>query len=76
MKTDTYEMGLAHSALAKCAGVEYAELPFEDQRRLCWDFLDAEREDECSAPEYVGRIGRGNLAEYLKCLRAGDARRA
>ena len=62
-------MSLAHEGLARFGGLEYANLDFSDQRRLSWDYCDAEREDGCSIPEYLRRIGTGNLKVYAQSFR-------
>lgn len=68
--SDNTALRLTHECLANLAGLEYTELPLEDQRRICLDFLDARREDGCGVPAYLKRIGIGNLSSYADCLRA------
>lgn len=60
------------AALQTAAQSEYLALSREDQQRVNADFCGA----DCSAIEYMRRIGAGNLQAYADCLAAGERRRA
>lgn len=57
-------MFLAHEALDHAWQEEWQALNDTNKDKVARDFLAA----EITAGEYVGRILRGNLASYTKCL--------
>lgn len=62
--------GLAYAGMERCSPVEWFALTSEQQSMVACDLLDASHTDKCSIPEYLERIGKGNLAKYVKCLEA------
>ena len=61
---DAMMMFLAHEALDHAWQEEWRALNDTNKNKVARDFLAA----EITASEYVGRIWRGNLAIYTKCL--------
>lgn len=67
--------GTYRVTLSICGGEEFDSLSADAQERLALDFRAACDETQyLSGPEYLRRIGRGNIRAYLDCLRAGDAK--
>lgn len=60
--------GLAYAQLEVLAGAEFIHLSSPDQSAIACNLLDASHADKCSTREYLGRIGKGNLAKYAKHL--------
>lgn len=50
---------------------EYHNLNESDKSLVARDALAAFNEDGCLVSEYLARIGTGNLASYVSCLKAG-----
>ena len=61
--------------LVAAFGDEYTRLTTRDRRLVVEDYHEALIEDRCSVAEYRRRIGKGNLASYVACLRVGADRR-
>ena len=64
----------SHCALIGALGSEYWQLAVSDRALVRADYEDAYAEDATSAKGYQARIGKGNLASYVRCLRV-NARR-
>lgn len=63
--------GIAYAQLENHSSGEFIDLDSKQQSMIACDLLDAtnDENDKCSTPEYLRRIGKGNLANYAKCLR-------
>ena len=67
--------GHAFGILEKVFGAEWVAVESAaDRAMIAEDYLDAAHEDDCSVREYQRRIGRGNLASYIRTLNAGKGR--
>ena len=65
----------AAGALGRAFGKEYSGFDAADYKVLLTDFVNAARDEKKTFDEmatvYVRRIGKGNLASYVRTLRAG-----
>lgn len=67
--------GIADAQLESSAlGAEYIVLGSDDAKLVRDDYMDAANKDRCTAREYARRIGTGNLAAYVACLRVHAVR--
>lgn len=67
---DQIYLGAAYGALKVVFAAEWIRLESSDQRLIEDDYEFAAIQEDCTAREYQERIGKDNLASYVRCLKA------